>query len=209
MDRSDHMQATSKPSASERIFTTAQAKCLGVPRNALAKACAAGRLLRVMHGVYRMAGVPSAETDEFEASWKLTAPSLFTHERVQPSAWDGIAAGGATAASIHGVGDFYLSLYILIAPQRARSRFPGVTFAARELLCDDVIFKDGLPVTRIERMILDLVLLGEDPSLVRDALADARKAGLDEDRLRYLIGACGSARAAERVRMALFGREVS
>lgn len=44
---------------------------------------------------------------------------------------------------------------------------------------------------------------------MRDALADARKAGLDEDRLRYLIGACGSAGAAERVRMALFGREVS
>ena len=86
------------------------------------------------------------------------------------------------------------------------SRFPGVTFAARELLRDDVISKDGLPVTRIERMILDLVLLGEDPSLVRDALADARKAGLDEGRLRYPIDACGSARAAGRVRMTLFGR---
>ena len=85
-----------------------------------------------------------------------------------------------------------------------RFRFPGVTFAARELLRDDVISKDGLPVTRIERMILDLVLLGEDPSLVRDALADARKAGLDEGRLCYLIDACGSARAAGRVRMTLF-----
>ena len=61
------------------------------------------------------------------------------------------------------------------------SRFPGVTFAARELLRDAVISKDGLSVTRIEREILDLVLLGEDPSLVRDALIDARKAGLDED----------------------------
>ena len=40
----------------------------------------------------------------------------FTHERVQPSAWDGIAAGGTTAASIHGIGDFYLSPYVLIAP---------------------------------------------------------------------------------------------
>ena len=116
IDGSDHMQTTSEPSASERIFTTAQVKRLGVPRNALAKACAAGRLLRVMHGAYRMAGVPSAETDELEAIWKLTAPSLFTHERVQPSAWDGIAAGGATAASIHGIGDFYLSPYVLIAP---------------------------------------------------------------------------------------------
>lgn len=116
MDRGDHMQATSKPSASERIFTTAQAKRLGVPRNALAKACAAGRLLRVMHGAYCMASVSSAETDELEVIWKLTAPSLFTHERVQPSAWDGIAAGGTTAASIHGIGDFYLSPYVLIAP---------------------------------------------------------------------------------------------
>lgn len=128
IDGSDHMQTTSELSASERIFTTAQVKRLGVPRNALAKVCAAGRLLRVMHGAYRMAGVPSAETDELEAIWKLTAPSLFTHERVQPSAWDGIAAGGTAAASIHGIGDFYLSPYVLIAPKRVRSRFSGVTF---------------------------------------------------------------------------------
>ena len=79
IDGSDHMQTTSELSASERIFMTAQVKRLGVPRNALAKACAAGRLLRVMHGAYRMASVSSAETDELEAIWKLTAPSLFTH----------------------------------------------------------------------------------------------------------------------------------
>ena len=43
----------------------------------------------------------------------------------------------------------------------------------------------GMPVTRLERTILDFALLGEDPSLVRGALADARRAGFDEDRLRY------------------------
>ena len=43
----------------------------------------------------------------------------------------------------------------------------------------------GMPVTRFERTILDFALLGEDPSLVRGALADARRAGFDEDRLRY------------------------
>ena len=43
----------------------------------------------------------------------------------------------------------------------------------------------GMPVTRFERTILDFALLGENPSLVRGALADARRAGLDEDRLRY------------------------
>lgn len=43
----------------------------------------------------------------------------------------------------------------------------------------------GMPVTRFEQTILDFALLGEDPSLVRGALADARRAGFDEDRLRY------------------------
>ncbi|MFC2340541.1 MAG: hypothetical protein ACFNLW_11765 [Olsenella sp.] len=42
-----------------------------------------------------------------------------------------------------------------------------------------------MPVTRFEQTILDFALLGEDPSLVRGALADARRAGFDEDRLRY------------------------
>lgn len=43
----------------------------------------------------------------------------------------------------------------------------------------------GMPVTRFEQTILDFALLGEDPSLVRGALVDARRAGFDEDRLRY------------------------
>ena len=43
----------------------------------------------------------------------------------------------------------------------------------------------GMPVTRFEQTILDFALLGENPSLVRGALADARRAGFDEDRLRY------------------------
>ena len=43
----------------------------------------------------------------------------------------------------------------------------------------------GMPVTRFEQTILDFALLGEDPSLVRGALADARRAGFDEDRLCY------------------------
>lgn len=42
-----------------------------------------------------------------------------------------------------------------------------------------------MPVTRFEQTILDFALLGEDPSLVRGALADARRTGFDEDRFRY------------------------
>ena len=83
-------------SASEGVFTTAQAARLDITRNALAHACAVGRAERICHGAYRLTGTPALETDELTAIWKLTKPSLFTWERQRT--WDGIAIGGHTAA---------------------------------------------------------------------------------------------------------------
>lgn len=94
MKRNEYIHTLNELSASEGIFTTAQAARLGVPRNVLAKACAAGRLVRIVHGAYRMAGVPPSETDELVALWKMTDPSKFTHERARVDGWDGVAVGG-------------------------------------------------------------------------------------------------------------------
>ena len=55
--------------------------------------------------------------------------------------------------------------------------------------------------------MLDLALAGEDPSLARDALADARKQGLDETQLRALVEDCGRAHTKAKVSMVLFGEE--
>lgn len=205
MERKRHIQTLNELSASEGVFTTAQAARLGVSRNVLAKACEAGSLVRIVHGAYRMAGVPPKETDELAALWKMTDAPSFTHERARPSGWDGVAVGGATAANLLGIGDFYLSPYVLLAPVRMRSRFPGVTFAVRDIAREDVTFTEGLPVTKAERTLLDLALLGEDPSLVRDALSGARGLGLDEERLRDLAGSCGSPSTVARVCETIFG----
>lgn len=84
MKRRDNRAIINELSASERVFTTSQAKRLGVTRDALAKACSAGNLIRVVHGAYRMAGVPPTEIDELIAIWKLTQPALFsTNGRVE------------------------------------------------------------------------------------------------------------------------------
>lgn len=206
MSRRDHRQAIIELSESERVFTTAQAARLGIPRDVLAKACASGRLVRVAHGAYRMAGVPSLETDELAAAWKLTDAPAFTYERMVPEAWDGVAVAGSTAANLLGIGDFYLSPYVLVAPRRMRSRMAGLSFAVGRVRREDVSFLEGFPVTRPERTMLDLALLGEDPSLVRDALADARSLGLDEGRLRRLVEGCGGPATVARGRMILFGR---
>ena len=188
MSRRSNIAAINELSASERVFTTAQAERLGVPRDALAKACASGSLVRIVHGAYRMAGVPPTELDELVAVWKLTKPALFYHERASYEHWDGIAVSGHTAASILGIGDFYLSPYRLVAPRRMRSNALSATFATRRVEREDVSFSEGLPVTRPERTLVDLVLDDEDPSLVADALEGAREGGLDVTSLERLVG---------------------
>jgi hypothetical protein len=96
-----------------------------------------------------------------------------SYERIPASSWDGRAIGGTTAASILGIGDFYLSPYRFFAPKRINSRNTSVRFGVRKIAHDDISFTEGFPVTRIERTLLDLCLDKEDPSLVADALSDA------------------------------------
>jgi hypothetical protein len=204
MSRRSNIAAINELSASERVFTTAQAERLGVSRAALAKACASGSLVRIVHGAYRMAGVPPTELDELIAVWKLTKPALFFHERASRELWDGIAAAGHTAASVLGIGDFYLSPYRLVAPRRVRSNALSATFATRRVEREDVSFSEGFPVTRPERTLVDLVLDDEDPSLVIDALGDARDRGLDAGHLEGLVGsACGRSKVGVATRLLL------
>lgn len=97
MNYKNNIAAIDELSASEGVFTTAQALRLGITRNALAHACKVSRLERVAHGAYRLAGAPSSSTDELAAIWKLTSPSAFSWER--QAEWDGVAVGGATAGA--------------------------------------------------------------------------------------------------------------
>ena len=207
MNKNRHTSAIEELSASEGVFTTAQAERLGIPRNAIAKACEAGRLVRVAHGAYRMAGVPASQLDDLAALWKLTDPAKMTHERMQAGEWDGVTVAGSTAASILGIGDFYLSPSRILAPRRINSRNVETRFGVRDITRNEVSFASGIPVTSIERTLVDLVLDGEDPSLVEDALSDAREKGLDEERLIRLAADAGASAQAKRKMARLFGEE--
>lgn len=189
MIKSDHIRAIAELSESEGVFTTAQAARMGIPRDALHDAAESGRLERVIRGAYRLVGSGSTQQDELVAIWKLTAPSSFVYERMRPDAWDGIAIGGSTAASLQGLGDFFLSPYRIYAPRRINSRNKAASYAVRRVPREDVSFADGLPVTRPERTVFDLVADHEDMSLVADALCDAieGKSGFDVMKLADLL----------------------
>ena len=160
-------------SESEGIFTTAQAERTGIPRDALHDAVKAGRLERIMRGAYRMVGAGSTYVDELVAVWKLTNPAKFTYERMKTSTWDGVVVGGSTAASLLEVGDFHLSRYRLYSPKRINSRNRTANFGRRNVSRSQVAFVKGIPVTRPERTIFDLMLDNEDFSLIGNALHDA------------------------------------
>lgn len=204
MNKNDYRSLLNELSASEGVFTTAQAERLGVPRNVVAKACEVGKLVRIAHGAYRMAGTPPSQFDDLMALWKLTDPAKMTHERMLVEAWDGVVVAGSTAASIQGIGDFYLSPYRILAPKRINSRNDEARFGVRAVPREEVSFIDGIPVTGIERTLIDLVLDGEDPSLVQDALADARAKGLDEEKLKRLTAETKASARARKALSALF-----
>ena len=173
MANSNHVESIAQLSESERVFTTAQAARMGIPRDALHDAVESGRLERIMRGAYRMVGAGSAYTDELVAIWKLTAPEKFSHERMRISHWDGIVVGGSSASSLLEIGDLHLSPYRLYAPKRINTRNPSSNFAKREVAREDVSFSMGVPVTRAERTVFDLIVDDEDLSLVADVLRDA------------------------------------
>lgn len=175
-------------SASEGVFTTAQAERCGISRSALAKACAAGRLVRLAHGAYRSAAVTSSPMDEIAAVWKLASPGKMLHERMAHDAWDGVVIGGTTAASVIGIGDFFLTPICIYAPKRLKTRNSGVRISVRQISWEDVDFEHGFAVTRPERTIVDLALDDEEFSLVRDAYDDALEKGLDLARLHAIVG---------------------
>ena len=187
MDRQRQAPFIDSLSASEGVFTTAQAARLGISRSALAKACTAGKLVRLAHGAYRSAAVTSSPVDEIAAAWKLTAPEKMLHERMAYSAWDGIVVGGTTAASLIGIGDFYLTPICMYVPKRLRTRNPDVHFSVRRVSREDVDYEYGFAVTKLERTIVDLVLDDEELSLVRDAYDDALVRGIDFKRLRSVV----------------------
>ncbi|BDZ52764.1 hypothetical protein GCM10025867_50050 (plasmid) [Frondihabitans sucicola] len=168
------------------MLTTAQANERGISRANLVNREGDGRLERMVHGVYRLGGSASSPLDDIRAAWLSTNPTPLAHERV--GAPD-VVVGSAAAALIHGIGDLDALPYLMISPERHSTRRTDITYSTRDLDPGDVVVRDGLPVTSVERTIADLLRDHGDLSLIADALRDAidARADLDETRMATLL----------------------
>lgn len=195
MDKRQHMRIIEELASSEGgVFTSGQARRRGIPLYALSYAHRAGRIERVLHGAYRLSSSISDGLDTLRAAYKLTAPTLFTYERMG-SGFDGVAVRGSSAAYVLEVGDMQPYPWDLAVRQRFNSRMKDVRFRVENLERRDVTWKSGLPVTRPERTIVDLLHDDRDGSLVYDVFIDAvKKYGATSFDVRYLqelLGAAG------------------
>ena len=97
------------------MVTTAQAVAHGVPRLDLSRLCQSGHLERLAHGVYRDAGAPSEEFESLRAAWLAADPSHTAEQRLRDLS-GGVVVMGASAASLHGVGDLPADRHEFSAP---------------------------------------------------------------------------------------------
>lgn len=188
MRTSQALRVLAELSASQwGMVTAAQAAAHGVQRLDLSRLSKAGHLERVAHGVYRDAGAPSDEFESVRAAWLAADPSQTAEERLGAIS-DDVVVMGESATSLHGVGDLPADRHELSTAVRRQTQRPDVRYRQRQLERGDVTIAHGLPVTTIERTIVDLVENRTDLSLVAHVLRDAaRTRRLDTDRLAELL----------------------
>ena len=176
----DCIKALNDVSAYQRgMFTSAQARRLGVEKYALARLEKGGSIERVLRGVYRMGGAPSIREEPVFAAWLSLNPE---REPGAPGpAGRTPVAMSATAAWLQELGDIGPDPLEFCAAERVQTQRAGLTVRKRRIDPSDIVYVGGIPATSAAMTVLDLVDGGEDLSLVSDVLAEALEHGLVPD----------------------------
>lgn len=169
------------------MVTTAQAVSEGVDRTTLARLVDAGLLESPTRGVYVVPAASPTHVDE-RAAWLRLQPRSLAWQRPLLDT-DGGVLSYRSAAKIHDLGDLTTDGVDITVPRRRTTREPHVRLRRGTLTQHEVITIDGLPVTTIERTVLDLLGDHTDGGHVGDVIADAlRRNDIDLDALAAKVG---------------------
>lgn len=169
------------------MITTAQATAVGVDRTTLARLVDAGLLTSPARGVYVAPAATPSHVDE-RAAWLRLDPHRPAWQRGALDL-DGGVISHRSAVKIHGLGDLPADRVEITVPRRRTTRDPAVHLRRANLIDGDITVVDGLPVTTVQRTILDLLADNVDGGHVGDILADAAaRNDLDFDTLASRAG---------------------
>jgi hypothetical protein len=155
------------------LFTTAQAGSEGVPAQQLKRLADRSLLVRVRHGVYRLAGLPESPIVAIQAEWLALEPARPAGERLADLVPVGVVSH-RSAANLQNLGDLDADVHEFIVPRRRSTRSPDVSFHTVALDRYEWRIIEGLPVTRPARTVVDLAAAHTDgghlAGVVRDAI---------------------------------------
>jgi predicted transcriptional regulator of viral defense system len=167
------------------LFTSKQAREIGVMDSVLVHLAQRGRLVRTARGVYRIAHYPADRFAQYREA-VLWAQSSQGPER--------IALSHETALLVLGISDVNPQKIHLTVPQGARLRREKPSWLVlhrADLAPGDWMDHEGIPITSVERTLYDILATTHRVDLARQALADARREGFlnreQAARLRQVI----------------------
>lgn len=164
------------------LITAAQAQSVGIGRMQLSRLADSGHLKHVLHGVYKDAGSPIDNFETIKANWLAANPSKFAYERITAKVPDFVASG-ITATHLFEIGDFEPSYVQFTTAKRKQTQRNGIVFKTQVLKPENITYEQGLPVTRIEQTVTDLIAEHQDFSHVAQILAEANKIRIIDNKL--------------------------
>ncbi len=155
-------------------LTARQAIATGMPRSTLAHhGRPRGRLQPVSRGVYRLRNFPSSPHEHIVAGWLRTPPSadaVVSHQ---------------SALELHDLSDIIADqIHVSVPRNRRRKAVPGLTLHVTQLPILDKERREilGVPVTSVERTILDVLRDSGPNEQIELAISQALRRGLNTRR---------------------------
>src|SRR2546423_865459 len=199
MERGRALRVLSGYAASQwGLVTTSQAHGLGVDQVTLLRLREADLLQQVGHGVYLVGGAVSPNHLDIKVAWLRLDPAIPGWERRNLGPNNGTVSH-RSACILHRIGDIPAPEVEFTVPRRRVARDPGVRFHREILSTGDVTSVDGLPVTTVERTVLDLLKSRADGGHVGGVVVDADRRGMiDLERLAQSAAQYGNFYGVDR-----------
>ena len=149
------------------LFTSKEARSLGIQDSVLVRLRQRGRLERMSRGVYRIAHYPAERLAQYREAilWAQASngPEL-------------IALSHETALLLYGISDVNPSRVNLTVPVSARMRrvYPKwIAIHRANLATEEIQLHEGMPVTTVERSIIEVLASTHQTEFARQAITDA------------------------------------
>jgi predicted transcriptional regulator of viral defense system len=145
-------------------FTAAQAREAGYSWEGLSRNVKNGTFQRISQGVYRLSRFPHSPREDMYIAWLRIGPkSVISHE---------------SALALYDLADILPSEMHITMPRFASRRRKGIRLHTSALHEGEIVRRDGLPLTSVERSVADVIRAGMAEDQVRDVVRDACQRGL-------------------------------